>query len=83
MTTGHARRVGRAVVLAAAFAGLVLGLVAAAAPSRAASAQPKGAPKPPAGQKLELVGASVCQKCHQEKEPEKFDAMVTFQSQLK
>ena len=75
MTTGYAGRTARAVGLAGAFAGLVFGLVVSSAPSGtalAAHAQPKEKEyvKPPAGQKTELVGASVCQKCHQENAPQ-------------
>ena len=80
MTTGHARRVGRAVVLAAAFAGLVLGLVAAAAPSRPAAAAQKDEkkddyPRPEAALKKTqgLLGAAECKACHSETKPEEKD----------
>jgi hypothetical protein len=72
-------RATRAAGLAAGFAGLLLGLLAATGPERAARAagrdgQPKdeykAGLKAPDG-KLELVGAAVCQKCHQENDPTK------------
>jgi hypothetical protein len=65
MTTAHSRRGGRAVGMAGLVGGLVLGLLAAAGGPRAATAQDekKGAPKPPSLDH-KLVGAAVCQECH-------------------
>ncbi|MBM3979884.1 MAG: hypothetical protein FJ304_06300 [Planctomycetes bacterium] len=69
-------RATRAAGLAAGFAGLLLGLLTATGPNRAAHArdgQPKDEkkdfPKPPADHKL--VGAAVCQDCHDREDPSK------------
>ncbi len=75
MTTEQSRRAGRVAGLTGVFAGLVLGLMTAAAPDRAAlaaapNAQPKQFPAPPAGE-LKLVGAAVCQDCHDREDPSK------------
>jgi len=77
MTTEQSRRAGRVVGLTGVFAGLALGLLAATAPERVAIAaapnvqkdDKKEYPAPPAGQKAELVGAAVCQGCHNEGDP--------------
>lgn len=59
-------RMSRDIGLASLFGGIVLALLASSGTSHSASTLQ---PKPPEGQKLEWVGASVCQRCHQEKEP--------------
>ncbi len=73
MRTGNA---GRAIGLAAAFAGLVVALGVAAVPPRpAVAAQPdKDAPQggyPKAPDSHKLVGAAVCQDCHDREDPTK------------
>lgn len=75
MTTGIAGRAVRACGLAAAFAGLALGLVTAVAPPRAAVAAQKDEKKaerkyPKAPESHELIRASGCQQCHNELKPE-------------
>lgn len=73
MTTAHSRRLARCLVLAGIFAALTLGLLTAGAERRALAAkarqEKKEFPLPPAGQKPELVGAAVCQQCHNETDP--------------
>lgn len=76
MTTGYAGRTGRAgraAGLAAAFAGLAIGLWAAVGPPRTAHAQPPGGayPRPTADDKkrLSLIGAAECKACHSEDDP--------------
>lgn len=71
MTTGNAGRSARALGLAVAFAGLVIGLVSAVSPPRAAVAAQKDAKKgepAPAG-KPELISAARCQGCHGQADP--------------
>jgi hypothetical protein len=71
MTTAHSRRGGRAVALVALFAGLALGLLSATSAPRAAAApraqKDDKAPKPPTTDH-KLVGAAVCQDCHNKEE---------------
>lgn len=71
MTTGYAGRTFRALVLAALFAGLALGLLTAVSPPRAAVAanaqkDDKEPPRPTDAQKKDhtLLGASQCKRCH-------------------
>ncbi|VTR92297.1 Uncharacterized protein OS=Singulisphaera acidiphila (strain ATCC BAA-1392 / DSM 18658 / VKM B-2454 / MOB10) GN=Sinac_4970 PE=4 SV=1: Cytochrome_C554 [Gemmata massiliana] len=78
MTTGYAGRAARAVGLAGAFAGLVIGLVASSASVRpvgaaVAAQKDKDVTKPPAGSKLELVGAARCKNCHEREDPKNVD----------
>ncbi|QJW93037.1 multiheme c-type cytochrome [Frigoriglobus tundricola] len=80
MTTEQSRRAGRVVGLAGMFAGLALGLLAAASPERTAaaavpSAQPKEIPNPPSTDH-KYVGAVVCQGCHNEKDPKENPAYL-------
>ena len=69
MTTGQTQRASRVVAALAAAGGMILALVAGESTS---SAQPKGPSKgytEPEG-KPTLVGAAVCQNCHEEEKPE-------------
>ncbi len=74
MTTGYAGRAARAVGLAGAFAGLVIGLVVSSAsvrPVGAANAQPKEKEYAKAPDSHKLIGAAVCQDCHDREDPTK------------
>jgi hypothetical protein len=74
MTTAQSRRGGRFVGLIGMFAGLVFGLLSAAAPDRTATAAPRAQkddkkyPKPAEGA-FELYGASNCKTCHNQQDP--------------
>ncbi|AMV24401.1 hypothetical protein VT84_08390 [Gemmata sp. SH-PL17] len=77
MTTGYAGRAARAVGLAGAFAGLVIGLVVSSASVRPVGATQKDEkkadyPRPGASDKAQhgLLGAAECKNCHSETKPQ-------------
>ncbi len=74
--SAHSQRATRAAGLTAAFAGLVLGLMSAGGPDRAAHARQKDDkkdeyPRPTEKEKLKqtLIGAAACKQCHDTADP--------------